>query len=279
MKQYSDSYTPSLYSRLVGLVSLLVPLVPSRLKDFMFFLFVRDLQEEWTKTAYRKFGTTLMAPMFRSMQFPSRPGENHPAICSSLVLGTWERQIQNFIVDVGPFDVFVDVGAADGIYPVALVKSGLAKEAIAFESRPKARDSIRALAQANSVSIEIKGTFDRDSLGELMEKLSAPGKKLLLFDVEGAETSILSLDAIRALASCPGMNLIVEMHPHLSGDFESKELKERLRESFSIRELDASDRSLPKEAEALLLGLPDWKVQSLMSEQRQVWMSWLLCSN
>lgn len=245
----------------------------------MFFVFVRDLQEEWTKIAFRKFGTNLMAPMFRSMQFPSRPGENHPAISSSLVLGTWERQIQDLIAELGPFDLFVDVGAADGIYPVALVKSGLAKQAIAFESRPVARDSIRNLAKSNSVSVEVNGTFGQDSLDELLEKLAAPGKKLVLIDVEGAETNLLSVDAIGALAACPGMHIIVEMHPHLSGELESQELTKRLRERFSIRELDASNRSLPKEAEQLLRGLPDWKVQSLMSEQRQVWMSWLLCSN
>jgi len=279
LKKYSDSYTPSLYSRLVGLVSLVVSLLPSRLKDFMFFVFVRDLQEVWTRTAYGKFGTTLMAPMFRSMQFPSQPGENHPAIGSSLVLGTWERQIQDIIVELGPFDLFVDIGAADGIYPVALLKSGLAKQAIAFESRPQARDSIRALARANSVSVEVQGTFDRDSLNELLEQLSSPGKKLLLVDVEGAETNILSVEAIEALAACPGMHLIVEMHPHLSGDSESQELAERLRARFAVRELDASNRSLPKEAEVLLRGLPDWEVQSLVSELRQVWMTWLYCSN
>ena len=94
---------------------------------------------------------------------------------------------------------FIDIGAADGYYAVGAAMLGL--RTIAYESSPIQRRAIRALAAANAVDVEVRRHCRR------VPRL--PNRSLLLVDVEGAESRLLTGRAARRLGAS---TVVVELH-------------------------------------------------------------------
>ena len=74
-------------------------------------------------------------------------------------LGLYEKEILDLISSHGPFDTFLDIGAADGYYAVGLLHAKMAKRAICFEISPDGQRAIKEnwLINKNPGEIEIHG--------------------------------------------------------------------------------------------------------------------------
>lgn len=279
---YSDSYSSKTWiSKLAEFVHLALNAIPKRARYFLHYSLVRSLQREVEAELISKIGARSHSPLLKAVDFS--PLLKNPKFGFSLgtsgILGTWESQVQKVILNRAPFDLFIDIGAANELYLVGALKSGAAERAIAYEALELSRESISHLASGNSVTIDIRGTFSLSSLKEISHELSLSKRTLVLVDIEGAESELLSDELISELASHKGLTLIVEMHPHLSGNQGSEELARRLSSHFKVEELRANSINMPDELLQILEPRPDWEIFALLSEQRQIWMTWMVCTN
>lgn len=129
----------------------------------------------------------------------------------SMLLGIYEREVSDLLPQVFfKRSVFVNFGAADGFYALGVLTSGLAERVIAFEQCEKSRNILVSSATLNSVSekLTVRGKADELCIIKLASHLPL-NKSVVLFDVEGAEYTLLSEAVFSALN---GAIIIVEIH-------------------------------------------------------------------
>jgi hypothetical protein len=183
---------------------------------------------------------------------------------ASMLLGIYEREVTDVLKRaLLSRSTFVDFGAADGYYAIGVLKSQLAERAIAFEQSEKSRVILRRSATLNSVSekLSIHGKADEASIIELSSNLPL-NKSVILFDVEGAEYTLLSEAVFTALT---GAIIIVEIHQY--GSVGSEEvlstLIDRSGSNFKV--------NIVKQASRNPLSIP---ITTMLSDDE----AWLLCS-
>lgn len=162
----------------------------------------------------------------------------------SMMLGMYEKEVVDYLSALSPFrSLLVNVGAGDGYYCVGAVVAQKFSSAIAFEQSEKSQEAIRESARVNRVNSRIKilGKASEDFLSELLSihriNLS---ETVFLFDVEGAEISLLSesnLDRMHA------STIIVEMHPVQVSENAMQELEERAHRTHNVREITTCGRN------------------------------------
>lgn len=191
------------------------------------------------------------------------------------VLGVYEPEVMQEIVDLGPFEDVVNFGAADGYFSLGVLIGGLAKRSIAFEMTDKGRDAVKDNAVQNGVSekVVICGIADDTVGSQLAELQYKPKTGLLLCDIEGAEFSVLSEKMLNDLK---GTTIIIELHDRM------------MKEGLSLRK--ALIARLPKGAKHRILtskptqwvGITDIEAMSdndralICSEGRKVLGEWLI---
>ncbi len=124
------------------------------------------------------------------------------------ILGTYERQVMDYIaaLKIGPQDVFIDIGAADGYFAVGALKGGLFDKVIAFEQAPQGRASLADVAELNGVTLDIRETADATSLDKLVKEHPTG---VVLIDIEGAEFQFLDDTVLQILRK---HHVIIELH-------------------------------------------------------------------
>lgn len=133
-------------------------------------------------------------------------------------LGLYEKEILELISSQGPFDTFLDIGAADGYYAVGLLHAKMIKKAICFESSEEGQRVISQnwLRNGKPGEIEIHGEANEESIATVTKNL--PESTLVLIDIEGFEFQLLSHEILAALGKC---TVIIEVHNWVDG-FEEK---------------------------------------------------------
>lgn len=127
---------------------------------------------------------------------------------AAMLLGLYEQEVVARIANRRkPWDLFINVGAADGFYAVGCLTSGIAMRCIAFESDPRAQEILRATAAANGVldRLEIRGAAGTEDLLQIAPESDT----IVLIDIEGQEFDVLTQ---AALAHLRGTEVIVEVH-------------------------------------------------------------------
>ena len=194
----------------------------------------------------------------------------------SIILGEYERNVLDCIVtSPEKFSVFVDVGAADGIYAVGLAVNGRFKSIFCFESSEASQTSIQLNANANQVesSITILGTAELNFLTVLSVDHEVDlSKAIFLIDIEGGEYDLLSQDNLIMLKHSMVM---VEIHDVVE-DFRAKyeSLLARASNYFTLTTISNFAKSNLDFAE--LSTWPDEDRQIIFSEGRRNQMSWLV---
>ena len=127
------------------------------------------------------------------------------------LIGSYESELWPVFEKVrqGSYDLFVDVGAAEGYYAVGVSKYIFKNRiaTIAFEATDKGQKQISKLASLNHVhKITVKGYCDKTSLVEVL----AEKRAFLVMDVEGGEAELLNPADNPALMQC---DILVELHP------------------------------------------------------------------
>ncbi|NVK24682.1 MAG: hypothetical protein HWE10_07125 [Gammaproteobacteria bacterium] len=158
----------------------------------------------------------------------------------SQCLGLYEKEVLNLIVENGPYETFIDIGAADGYYAVGMLYSQLAKNAVCFEITQKGQEAIKNnWALNDSVgSIVIHGEADIKSITSALS--SIPQKSLVLIDIEGFEFGLLQSDILCLLKNC---QVIIEVHNWVD-DFQEKytQLLTNIAQFFDINPLERIER-------------------------------------
>ena len=194
----------------------------------------------------------------------------------SIILGEYERQVVDVIMgSPKSHSIFIDIGAADGIYAVGLSLNNRFLSSYCFESSEDSQISIRANAIANNVEsrITILGTARVNFLSKLTEKYGLDlTKALFLIDIEGGEFDLLTDQNLKKM--CKSV-VIVEIHKNVD-DFDSKykTLLANSAEFFNLKELSAGSKSNIDIKE--IKSWPDEDRQIVFSEGRRYEMWWLV---
>ena len=181
----------------------------------------------------------------------------------SQCLGLYEKEVLNLILKRGPFQNFINIGAADGYYPVGMLHSAMASLAICFEVSDKGQKLIKKNWLGNDAKgeLEIYGEANATSIQMISHKLVE--NSLVLIDIEGAEFSLLTSPIISLFKKC---ELIIEIHNWVENFLqEYTKLLYRLEKYFCIVPVEQEDREtrIP-----LLKSYPDDNRLLLASEGR-----------
>lgn len=279
MAKFENSYDMNPVKSLLGDVAMwFIGLIPENVRSFILYALVNNLQKGMTHRL-RQNSTIDRIPseFFHTVDITSLSKNHNFEIGCPMAFGTWEQQVQDAILRLGKFDLFVDVGADVGLYPVAMAKNGLANECIGFERLKSSQNAMADLAIGNNVDVEIMGEFNHSSVELMRDKLEPTSRTLWMFDVEGAESSLISEEFLDLVCLQPESILIIELHPHLSGVNEYEDLLRRLHLRFEIDFIDSSERKVSSHMIEMFPDRADWELFIALSEQRQIWMQWAVC--
>lgn len=192
---------------------------------------------------------------------------------SAMLLGIYEEEILNsLMLTPRKYNVFVNIGAADGYYSIGSLISRKYTMSYAFEISAKGRDIISKNAALNKVSKKIKifGEATKDFYKDIPKKYI--DKSVILIDIEGAEFSLLNR---RLFEQIKNSIIFVELH-----DWSFKDGKKKLeilmtetKPFFKVTILKTTSRDLSKFPE--LSEYSDSDRWLIASEGRPRLMSWL----
>ena len=149
-------------------------------------------------------GLTVRRGPFAGMNYP-RSAVGRASYLPAKLLGAYESELNSFLGDAHGYDLFVDVGSADGYYCVGMASRCPELKVIGYETDRFQRAVCRQLGKTNGVSLDIRGTADHDALNAL-----PAGRMLLLCDVEGYEDELIDPERIPRLMTA---TMVLELHP------------------------------------------------------------------
>lgn len=183
------------------------------LVDALIVAAVKIRRKQVSKALFSRMGGVVRKGPFAGLRL-SGHGNTSAGTLGAKLVGLYEQEVLREIVDRGPYSSVINIGSADGYFPVGLLVSGLAKSAICYEITEQGRAEIRRNAELNGVgaSVTLRGGADEASIREIAGIGVDPASSLVLCDIEGAEFEVLSGDFLETLR---GATLIVELHDRL----------------------------------------------------------------
>lgn len=141
------------------------------------------------------------------------------------IFGLYESVVVEAIEQFGPFTDFINIGACDGYFTLGLLKSGLAKRSICFETVKSRQKAIRRYAENNDLGdrVVVLGTANEQIGRQIAEHEFKPHDSLVICDIEGAEFDLLTENFLHQLE---GSTMIIELHDRIRE--EPIELREKL---------------------------------------------------
>jgi hypothetical protein len=128
-------------------------------------------------------------------------------------LGTYELELRPLLAQLTgtPFDVLLNVGAADGYYAVGLARLWPDARIVAFEPSPAKQANLRRVAAENGVDrrLRVEGTCTPERLDEVTRGSERP---LVWMDVDGGEIELLDPQLATGLLRA---EILVELHEYL----------------------------------------------------------------
>ena len=146
----------------------------------------------------------------------------------SMILGLYEKEILNELSNIPKeYEIFIDLGAADGYYGIGVLINDLFKKSYCYEIVDKGRDIMAKTAALNLVntSVEVRGEATQRIVSEIPQE--EIDKSVLFVDIEGGEFHFFN-DVI--FNSFSKAIIIVELHDFFYSDGNSK-MNELLRRS------------------------------------------------
>jgi hypothetical protein len=186
------------------------------------------------------------------------------------LLGFYEAELHRIIYETleRSYDCFVNVGCAEGYYPVGYALLSKASQIFAFDASLEAQEVCKHCAEENGVSdrVRVGGLVDVVTLQNLLSRWKRP---LLLMDCEGCEFHLMQQSLVPALE---GADFIVECHNFAHPDI-AKIIKERFRETHRITSISEGQRDPNRSA---FLRHRNSLIRWLaVSERRPETMEWL----
>ena len=158
---------------------------------------------------YLLVGRRVCAGPFAGLRYVGSSPNPHigPAL-----LGTYEMELNPFVERLlaQDFDVFVDIGAAEGYYAAGFARFGRAARVIAYEGDRLGRVLTRFMGRRNGVAhkLDLRGFCEPRALAETLAPFRHPA---LLVDIEGLEGEMLDPAVNPHLTRA---TMLVELHEH-----------------------------------------------------------------
>ena len=192
---------------------------------------------------------------------------------ASMLLGIYEEEVLNSIMSLSKkYDVFIDLGAANGYYSIGSVLSQKFKRSYSFEISAKGRDIIKKNAILNRVvnKVQILGEATKDFYKQIPK--NDLNSAVILIDIEGAEFSLLDRRLFNNLKQSV---IFIELHDWFfkNGKKKITKLVADARPFFKISTLTTTSRDLSKFPE--LMNYSDSDRWLMASEGRSKLMTWL----
>jgi hypothetical protein len=191
----------------------------------------------------------------------------------AMLLGIYEQEVLNSIMTTPKkYNVFVDLGAADGYYSIGSLISRKFKTSYSFEMSAKGRDVIKKNAILNKLEnkLHIFGEATHNFYSLIPKK--DLDKAVIVIDIEGAEFSLLNKKSF----SCLKKSIIfIEVHDWFFKDGKRKMTKliSDAKPFFKVSTLTTTSRDLSKFPELAHYG--DSERWLIASEGRSKLMTWL----
>lgn len=127
----------------------------------------------------------------------------------SQCLGLYEKEILDLISSLEPFELFVDIGAADGYYVNGMLHAEMAKQAICYEVSLDGQRAIKEnwIINRSPGKLLVHGEANDSSINLITSSLCQ--RSLVLIDIEGYEFTFLTQKVLSVLKNC---NIILEIH-------------------------------------------------------------------
>jgi len=191
------------------------------------------------------------------------------------IYGLFEQEVVKYIESMAPYPEFVNLGAADGYFPLGMVKSNLAKRSICFEITQKGREAVLRNAKVNQVEdkVVILGKADQNIVSDLAEVKFKPEGSLVLCDIDGGEFDLFSKEFFKAIE---GAAVIIELHDRMF--MKSVEPRKRIIENMPEGYECIEFRSKPPEWSGIdeIEALSDNDRALVTSEGRDLIGEWLV---
>jgi hypothetical protein len=210
---------------------------------------------------------------FKKMKFAKKSRWWASGSNGGMLLGVYEKEVLDALMKVpNKYDIFIDLGAADGYYSIGTLVSKKFRIGYSFEISAKGRESILKNATLNRVKkkLHIFGEAKKDFYLNIPK--NDLKKSVILIDIEGAEFSILDKNT---LSNLKNSIIFIELHEWFFDDGEKKlnKLKSDAKNFFKISELKTSSRDFSVFPELSLFN--DSERWLIASEGRGRLMTWL----
>lgn len=168
-----------------------------------------------SRKLFDKHNGVIQEGVFKGLQLSGNTNISN-GVLALKIFGLYEQVVVEEITNAGPFNDCVDIGAADGYFPLGLLKAGLAKRTICFEATAQGQASIELNAKANELSdkIVVYSKADETFDTKLNEANFQPQNSLIICDIEGAEFEIFSKQFFNYVH---GATIIIELHDRVLG--------------------------------------------------------------
>ncbi len=123
------------------------------------------------------------------------------------ILGTYEKELSSFFLDMNKYKEFVDVGCAEGYYVNGVAKSSKNIICTGFDINQKSIKFANLLKEYNKIG---NSSFHL-SMFDLKHKFKSKERKLVLIDIEGSEVEFGN-EVYANYFATNNCDLIVEMH-------------------------------------------------------------------
>ena len=192
---------------------------------------------------------------------------------AAMILGLYEQEVQKEISDSPKeYDIFIDLGAADGFFGVGSIVSKKFRKCYCYEASKIGQKAIKLNAIRNSVEdkITIYGIADEDFTDPIPS--TELERAILLCDIEGGEFTLFSKKVFEVLRKSI---VIIEVHENVrNAEIEVNNLIDSASEYFNHKFITTGSRDMSKFEE--LRSFSDSQRWLICSEGRSCLMRWLV---
>jgi hypothetical protein len=233
---------------------------------------VKQYRKRIARRLFQKLGKNISYGPFKGMQFASGSHLSQSDLALKAT-GLYEVEIRDWMLALGPLPLLINLGAGDGYYPIAMLKSGAVQKALAFEMKAEGRTAIAANAALNGVEhqVEIFGAAKAGLTQTLQSAAADANGAIFLCDI--AEFDIIDDQLISYLALS---FLVVELHPFAveNGAEKQRALQQRLSKTHDVEIIKATPRDWSNIPE--IETMHDLERALVTTEGRKCLGTWLL---
>jgi hypothetical protein len=190
-----------------------------------------------SKLVGEKTGYAVRSGPFAGMKYLRK---SYGSVLAPKLLGTYERELHKSLdcIISQPFQLIVDIGAAEGYYSVGLALKMPDTNIVAYEMNDSARELMKELAALNHLldHLVIRGVC---TIEELNSVLDPSVRALVICDAEGAEAVLLDPMRVPALKQA---HILVELHDFILGGI-SQVIFSRFQATHQIEQIREEARS------------------------------------